>query len=219
MLVELAHSNAATTAKTMLEQMTLFEMNVPPAADFAGLPWEPMGTDVFAAIGFDTAEPLAMRAGMLEAAAVAVAFWKRMWGASVGLGRSDVVVLTTDEVDRILLEELDVLELELELELEELEVEVLDGVGVDDEVELVVEVDDGVGVDDEVELVVEVDDGVGVDDEVELVVEVDDGVGEGEDEGEAEPELESPAEKTTTLAVMPLGTVTTQKLAPPAPDA
>lgn len=54
------------------------------------------------------------------------------------------------------------------------------------------------------------------------------GVGEGarellwagdEDPDEPDPALESPTGKTTTLAVTPLGIVTTQKLAPPAPEA
>lgn len=38
-------------------------------------------------------------------------------------------------------------------------------------------------------------------------------------EGDPEPALESPTGKTTTLAVNPAGIVTTQKLAPPAPEA
>ena len=38
-----------------------------------------------------------------------------------------------------------------------------------------------------------------------------------EDPDAPDPELEFPASKTTTLAVSPSGTVTTQKLAPPAP--
>lgn len=37
--------------------------------------------------------------------------------------------------------------------------------------------------------------------------------------GEPEPALDSPTGKTTIFAVMPLGIVTTQKLAPPAPEA
>lgn len=75
-----------------------------------------------------------------------------------------------------------------------------------------VEVDD---VDDDVE-VDEVED---VEVEVELAeedVEVDDTVDE-EDESPLEPEPS--ASKTTMLALLPLGTVTTQKFPPPAPVA
>jgi hypothetical protein len=58
-------------------------------------------------------------------------------------------------------------------------------------------------------------------------LEVDEGTGAwelllaGEDDDPAEPDpaLESPTGKTTTLAVTPWGIVTTQKLAPPAPEA
>jgi hypothetical protein len=43
--------------------------------------------------------------------------------------------------------------------------------------------------------------------------------GEDDDPAEPDPALESPTGKTTTLAVTPCGIVTTQKLAPPAPEA
>ena len=43
--------------------------------------------------------------------------------------------------------------------------------------------------------------------------------GEDDDPAEPDPALESPTGKTTTLAVSPWGIVTTQKLAPPAPEA
>jgi hypothetical protein len=63
-------------------------------------------------------------------------------------------------------------------------------------------------------------------DEVFVLERVGVGVGLGvvvglgddsEDPGEPDPEFELPAWKTTMLAVSPWGTVTTQKLAPPAP--
>lgn len=79
--------------------------------------------------------------------------------------------------------------------------------------------------------VVEVDDDVGgVNTDVELEVEGGgreleevDGVGSSEveelDGAELADPVESPALKTTILAVMPFGTVATQKSAPPAPAA
>jgi len=57
-------------------------------------------------------------------------------------------------------------------------------------------------------------DGVGV-----VGVGDGDGPGASEESIEPEPAFELPALKTTMLAVSPRGTVTTQKLAPPAPDA
>jgi hypothetical protein len=93
----------------------------------------------------------------------------------------------------------------LELEDEELELEEVRGGGEE-------ELEDGVGV------------GVGVGIGVGVGVGGGDGLGgELECEPPEEPEeplaLESPAGKTTTLAEEPFGTVTTQKLAPPAPIA
>ena len=86
------------------------------------------------------------------------------------------------------------------------DVAVLADVDVDVEVEVEVEVDVDVDV---VEVVVGVRVGVGVDAAPEELA------------GPGEPELaaESPAGNTTMFAVKPLGTVTTQKLAPPAPEA
>lgn len=64
----------------------------------------------------------------------------------------------------------------------------------------------------EVEIDVEID--VEVDIEVELGP-----VGVGVEEASAEDEADEPTGNTTTLAELPLGMVTTQKLAPPAPEA
>jgi hypothetical protein len=113
--------------------------------------------------------------------------------------------------------ELEMVELEIvELEAAEEEVELDDDV--DDEVDECVELDE-----DE-ELLVDVDDGGGV----EVLELVEDGVGVGVGVGEALEEAafdedagfelpELPISKTTISAVNPEGTVTTQKLAPPAP--
>lgn len=123
--------------------------------------------------------------------------WNRMWGASDGVA-DDEVVLTVDDGKREIVSELCLLELEdVELEVE-LEVELDELL---DEVELGVD-DFGVGV------------GVGV------CVGMGDGLGEDSALEPDEPEAaEPPAGNTTTLADSPLGTVTTQKSAPPAPDA
>lgn len=98
----------------------------------------------------------------------------------------------------------DVCVLEWLVELLEVEdVDVLLGV-----VEVLVDEDDGVGVGVGVGLVVGVGVGVGSSSFLELV------------EGcEELPPSALPAGKTTTFAVDPFGTVTTQKLEPPAPDA
>lgn len=122
-----------------------------------------------------------------------------------------------DELDELLLELLDDDE---ELELEDFEVEL------EDVLELV-EVEEGVGVGVGVEEVVGVGVGVGLGLGVGVGVGVGVGISlaatlcfEGLDEpDEPEPPEELPALKTTMLAVWPLGTVTTQKLAPPAPEA
>lgn len=71
----------------------------------------------------------------------------------------------------------------------------------------------------ELEEVVEVDVEL-VEVELGVVVGVGVGVGVGEALEDLAPEpLELPAGKTTTFAVSPLGMVTTQKFAPPAPEA
>jgi len=93
-------------------------------------------------------------------------------------------------------------------------VEVVDEVVLEDVELLVVDFVDELVEDDVVECVVVVD-----------VVEVDVGVGLVEDAAAtllsclAPEELESPALKTVMTAVPPFGTVTTQKLPPPAPTA
>jgi hypothetical protein len=154
-------------------------------------------------------------------------FSKRIWGLLVAVGNVELVVFVLveevdenewledeDELDELLLlllllvllllldeDELEVedVEVELEVELELVEVEVGVGVGVVDVVGV------GVGVGLGVEL------GVGVGDGLCLLLELD--------LAEPEPPEELPALKTTMFAVWPLGTVTTQKLAPPAPVA
>jgi len=164
------------------------------------------------------AEPLPVPVAKGVMIAEDVTFSKRMWGELLGVAEAEEVVLMLEVVDTI--KELDELELLVELKLLELVVEIID----DDElvVEIFEDVDVELGV-VEVELV-EVDVGEGVDE----VVGVGVGVGLGleledleddEEPDEPPPELEFPASKTTMLAVWPLGTVTTQKLAPPAPDA
>ena len=96
----------------------------------------------------------------------------------------------------------------------------------DEEEEVDADVDVDVDV-DEIRLLVDgggVDEVVGIeDDELGVGVGVGEGVGEALleaalDDEEAE-DPEPPSSKTTTSAVRPEGTVTTQKLAPPAPEA
>ena len=108
---------------------------------------------------------------------------------SVGVKLTEV-----DELDVLELDELgDVVEDELLVEVDLVELDVVDVVGV------------GVGV------------GLGVVDVEGAAEELE--AFEDDPEEPEPPPLELPESKTTTFAVTPLGTVTTQKFAPPAPDA
>lgn len=171
------------------------------------------------------AEPLPVPVARGVMIAEVVTFSKRMWGEllAVAEAEDEEVVLMLEVVDTTK-DELEKLELVVELKLLELVVEIFD----DEDEELVVEVlDDVVDVElgvVEVELV-EVDVGEGEDEVVGVGVGVGlallelEGLEDDEEPDEPPPEFEFPASKTTMLAVCPLGTVTTQKLAPPAPDA
>ena len=127
-----------------------------------------------------------------EPALVVLNSWNRTCGALEGIAAGEMVLV----VDRT----------EIVCELSSLELDELEDVEVEELLELL----------DEVQLGVHVDVGVGVG--IGVVV----GMGDGSDEAAMDPEPEaeeSPAGKTTTLADPPSGTVTTQKFAPPAPDA
>lgn len=141
--------------------------------------------------------------------AVEVAFSTKTWGEFASVDEED------DEME----DEKEVVTLEEEEDEDELVLEmvVLDELELDDDWLLELDDDDDV-VDTWAELVVEVevDDGVGVG---VGVAEVDEAALEEDLELLLDPPSELPALKTTMLAELPLGTVTTQKSPPPAPVA